>query len=190
MKEEDLKTEADGIEEDVLIYPAERETEEAENREKAEIAENAELPGEETAPSGEQKNPLDRAQEKREREPQQGPEELPGSNAAPPAHSPAERDRAAEWQALAEAHPEVVGTQLPEDIYRACMESSQPPLQVYESMMLKKLGAELETLKKENELLRRNAETAAHAPVTGTSGGSVPEAEPEDPFIRAFRDYK
>ena len=163
MKEEDLKNEAAGIEEDVLIYPAERETEEAENKAKAEIAENAEFPGEETSPSVEQKNPL---------------------------QPPAERDRTAEWQALAEAHPEVVGTQLPEDIYRACMESSQPPLQVYESMMLKKLGAELETLKKENELLRRNAETAAHAPVTGTSGGSVPEAEPEDPFIRAFRDYK
>ena len=42
----------------------------------------------------------------------------------------------AEWQELAEAHPEVVGKELPEDIYQACMQSELPPLRVYESMML------------------------------------------------------
>ena len=33
------------------------------------------------------------------------------------------RNYYAEWQELAEAHPEVVGKELPEDIYQACMQS-------------------------------------------------------------------
>ena len=48
------------------------------------------------------------------------------------------RNYYAEWQELAEAHPEVVGKELPEDIYQACMQSELPPLRVYESMMLQK----------------------------------------------------
>ena len=45
------------------------------------------------------------------------------------------RNYYAEWQELAEAHPEVVGKELPEDIYQVCMQSELPPLRVYESMI-------------------------------------------------------
>ena len=100
----------------------------------------------------------------------------------------AERDFAAEWRELAEAHPEVVGKELPEDIYRACMESELPPLRVYETMMLSKQAEEIESLKKEIATLRQNAETAARAPVSAVSdyGGST---EPEDLFARSFKSY-
>ena len=99
-----------------------------------------------------------------------------------------ERDFAAEWRELAEAHPEVVGKELPEDIYRACMESELSPLRVYETMMLTKQAEEIESLKKEIATLRQNAETAARAPVSAVSdyGGS---AEPEDLFARSFKSY-
>ena len=104
--------------------------------------------------------------------------------------APAPRDRTAEWQELVEAHPELVGKQLPEDIYQACVHSDEPPLRIYESMMLRRLGEELEALRKENDVLRRNAETALRAPVTGATGSSAPESRTEDPFIRAFRGYR
>ena len=99
-----------------------------------------------------------------------------------------QRDFAAEWRELAEAHPEVVGKELPEDIYRACMESELPPLRVYETMMLSKQAEEIESLKKEIATLRQNAETAARAPVSAVSdyGGST---EPEDLFARSFKSY-
>ncbi len=102
--------------------------------------------------------------------------------------SPPGRDFAAEWRELAEAHPEVVGKELPEDIYRACMESELSPLRVYETMMLTKQAEEIESLKKEIATLRQNAETAARAPVSAVSdyGGS---AEPEDLFARSFKSY-
>ena len=100
----------------------------------------------------------------------------------------AERDFAAEWRELAEAHPEVVGKELPEDIYRACMESELSPLRVYETMMLTKQAEEIESLRKEIATLRQNAETAARAPVSAVSdyGGST---EPEDLFARSFKSY-
>ena len=50
------------------------------------------------------------------------------------------------WQELAQAHPEVVGKPLPDDIMKACVESGLPPLRVYESMMLVKLGEQIKAL--------------------------------------------
>ena len=99
-----------------------------------------------------------------------------------------QRDFAAEWRELAEAHPEVVGKELPEDIYRACMESELSPLRVYETMMLTKQAEEIESLRREIATLRQNAETAARAPVSAVSdyGGST---EPEDLFARSFKSY-
>ena len=59
------------------------------------------------------------------------------------------RNYYAEWQELAEAHPEVVGKELPEDIYQACMQSELPPLRVYESMMLQKQAEQISALQQE-----------------------------------------
>ena len=75
------------------------------------------------------------------------------------------RNHYAEWQELAEAHPEVVGKELPEDIYQECMRSELPPIRVYESMMLQKQAEQISALQQEIAMLRQNAENTARAPV-------------------------
>ena len=97
------------------------------------------------------------------------------------------RDYYAEWQELAEAHPEVVGKELPEDIYQACMQSELPPLRVYESMMLQKQADQISALQQEIATLRQNAENTARAPVVAAAEG--PANEPEDLFMKGFNSY-
>ncbi len=97
------------------------------------------------------------------------------------------RDYYAEWQELAEAHPEVVGKELPEDIYQACMQSDLPPLRVYESMMLQKQADQISALQQEIATLRQNAENTARAPVVAAAEG--PANEPEARFIKDFWSY-
>ena len=97
------------------------------------------------------------------------------------------RDYYAEWQELAEAHPEVVGKELPEDIYQACMQSELPPLRVYESMMLQKQAYQISALQQEIATLRQNAENTARAPVVAAAEG--PANEPEDLFMKGFNSY-
>ena len=97
------------------------------------------------------------------------------------------RNYYAEWHELAEAHPEVVGKELPEDIYQACMQSELPPLRVYESMMLQKQAEQISALQQEIATLRQNAENTARAPVSAAAGG--PDSEPEDLFLKGFNSY-
>ena len=97
------------------------------------------------------------------------------------------RDYYAEWQELAEAHPEVVGKELPEDIYQACMQSDLPPLRVYESMMLQKQNEQIVALQQEIATLRQNAENTARAPVVAAAEG--PTNEPESLFMKGFYSY-
>ena len=93
----------------------------------------------------------------------------------------------AEFLAAAEAHPEVVGKELPEDIYQECMRSELPPLRVYESMMLQKQAEQISALQQEIATLRQNAENTARAPVSAAAGG--PDNEPEDLFLQGFNSY-
>ena len=97
------------------------------------------------------------------------------------------RNHYAEWQELAAAHPEVVGKELPEDIYQECMRSELPPIRVYESMMLRKQAEQIAALQQENAMLRQNAENTARAPVSASAGS--PENEPEDQFMQGFNSY-
>ena len=97
------------------------------------------------------------------------------------------RNHYAEWQELAAAHPEVVGKELPEDIYQECMRSELPPLRVYESMMLQKQAEQIAALQQEIATLRQNAENTARAPVSASAGS--PENEPEDLFLQGLYSY-
>ena len=106
---------------------------------------------------------------------------------SPPAGDVPPRNYYAEWQELAEAHPEVVGKELPEDIYQACMQSELPPLRVYESMMLQKQAEQISALQQEIATLRQNAENSARAPVMAAAGGL--DSEPEDLFLKGFNSY-
>ena len=139
----------------------------------ADNASDAGLSAEEPAEQGEAEEPEEPA----------GAEEnqpLPGMVVQP-------RDYYAEWQELAEAHPEVVGKELPEDIYQACMQSELPPLRVYESMMLQKQNEQIASLQQEIATLRQNAENTARAPVVAAAEG--PANEPEDLFMKGFNSY-
>ena len=114
----------------------------------------------------------------------------PTTDVVPPPHEGRVlegRDYYAEWQELAEAHPEVVGKELPEDIYQACMQSELPPLRVYESMMLQKQADQISALQQEIATLRQNAENTARAPVVAAAEGSA--NEPEARFIKDFWSY-
>ena len=108
------------------------------------------------------------------------PEEQPGQGNIDPAIY-------AGWQELAKAHPEVVGKELPEDIYQACMQSELPPLRVYESMMLQKQSEQIAALQQVIATLRQNAENTARAPVVAAAEG--PANEPEDLFMKGFNSY-
>ena len=99
------------------------------------------------------------------------------------------RDFEAEWKELADAHPELVGNQLPDDIMQACLNSTLPPIRVYESMMIVKQAEEIKALQEEIATLRQNAEAAAKAPVRATTPGGKTDTEAEDAFIRAFKAY-
>ena len=115
----------------------------------------------------------------------------PTADAVPPPHEgrveEVPRNYYAEWQELAEAHPEVVGKELPEDIYQECMRSELPPLRVYESMMLRKQAEQISALRQEIATLRQNAENTARAPVSASAGS--PENAPEDQFMQGFNSY-
>ena len=129
------------------------------------------------------------AEEPAEQEPDEATEEPAGSeeNQPVPGMVVQPRDYYAEWQELAEAHPGVVGKELPEDIYQACMQSDLPPLRVYESMMLQKQANQISALQQEIATLRQNAENTARAPVVAAAEG--PANEPEDLFMKGFNSY-
>ena len=141
--------------------------------EEADNASDAGLSAEEPADQGADEAP-EEAADTEENQP------LPGMVVQP-------RDYYAEWQELAEAHPEVVGKELPEDIYQACMQSDLPPLRVYESMMLQKQADQISALQQEIATLRQNAENTARAPVVAAAEG--PANEPEDLFMKGFNSY-
>ena len=129
------------------------------------------------------------AEEPAEQEPVEATEENAGTEEYQPFPGMVvqPRDYYAEWQELAEAHPEVVGKELPEDIYQACMQSDLPPLRVYESMMLQKQADQITALQQEIATLRQNAENTARAPVVAAAEG--PANEPEDLFMKGFNSY-
>ncbi len=114
------------------------------------------------------------------------PADLDGEESPEPSYPQIDPAVYAGWQELATAHPEVVGKPLPDDIMQACVMSGLPPLRVYESMMLKKQGEQIEALKQEITALRQNAEAAQRAPVTAASLGGSEGNDPNDEFLRGF----
>ena len=166
--------------------------------EEAKDASAAGLPAEEPADQGKAEEPEEPAGTE-ENQPLPGMVVQPPSKKNPPLSGEGDhqydgggvlqtnRNLYAEWQELAEAHPEVVGKELPEDIYQACMQSDLPPLRVYESMMLQKQNEQIVALQKEIATLRQNAENTARAPVVAAAEG--PANEPEDLFMKGFNSY-
>ena len=115
-----------------------------------------------------------------------GPGQVPGQMPG----APAPRDMLAEFTELTDAHPELRGHGLSDEILTAIRNSNgRTALRVYESMMLQKQAERIASLENEIAMLRQNAEASLRAPVTGSAG--IPASvEPEDPFLKGFNSYR
>lgn len=114
----------------------------------------------------------------------------PKQDAAPvaPAEEKPTRDFAAEISMLKAARPDLMGKQLPAEVIKACTDEKNPKhlMLAYAEYEMAQQKAEAEKLRKENEVLKQNAASAARAPVSGTSGGGAVDPEPEDDFLKGF----
>ena len=108
------------------------------------------------------------------------------------AHNGAQEDEnfLREMMALMERLPEVrerfeKGEGLPGEVIRACAKE-QIPLQVaYAEYALREAQKEIQQLRRENEVLRQNAQSATRAPVRSAAQGGANEQR-KDPFLEGF----
>ena len=91
----------------------------------------------------------------------------------------------AEVNELLEAHPEIRGKSLPDEVFRTCLQTGKTMLSVYDAYLIRTMNEELSRLKTENETLRHNAENALRAPVSAAAESGIPNT-PEDPFLSGF----
>ena len=91
------------------------------------------------------------------------------------------RDFADEIRELWSIRPELKGKSLPTEVAQAAANGQRLAVAyfAYESKQDK-------DHKKESEILRRNAASAARAPVKGTVGGGGVSNGPKDPFLEGF----
>ena len=100
--------------------------------------------------------------------------------------TPGKRDYAGEVADLLKVHPELRGTQLPDEVVNACVVEGRSLVGAYEAYMRKQTEAENKAVKAENKRLKQNADAARRAPVRGVSKGGAPKVEPDDPFLIGF----
>lgn len=98
-----------------------------------------------------------------------------------------ERDFRAEVVELLKAAPELRGKSVPNEVVTAAVAENIPVLQAYNNWKQKQSEAETEKLRKENNVLKQNADAAARAPVRHTTrGGATDTKDDNDPFLRGF----
>lgn len=114
-----------------------------------------------------------------------------------PAGTPeGERDFGSEVRALLEERPEIMARgKLPDEVIQACARDGTSVRQAYaewearqRSEQDRQRDEELTRLRRENEVLRQNADSAARAPVTGSTGGAA-DKEAKDDFLMGFEAY-
>ena len=105
------------------------------------------------------------------------------------------RDYASEARELLNVHPELVGKSLPNEVYAAAARPGVTLLQAYTDYErgvaqaeAAKTRQEAEKLRKENRILKNNADSADRAPVSGVSKGgrASDKAKEADPFLAGF----
>ena len=102
------------------------------------------------------------------------------------AEDAAQRDYQAEVEELLQARPNLRGQALPDAVSRAAVQDNKRLLLAYLDYEAKQAQAENERLRKENEIYKQNAATAARSPVRGVSGGGATDLKPSDPFLDGF----
>ena len=113
-------------------------------------------------------------------------ESMPTESSVDDDETPGTRDYAGEVADLLKAHPELRGTQLPNEVVQACVVEGRSLAGAYEAYMRKQTEAENKAVKAENKRLKQNADAARRAPVRGVSKGGATNAEPDDPFLIGF----
>ena len=121
--------------------------------------------------------------------------ELPKTEEAPPVENAAPaRDFAAEARELIAARSDLMGKQLPKEVFSMAMQPGKTLLTAYLEYERKvtqaeaeKARSDVEKLRKENRILKNNAESADRAPVSGVSkGGRADDKGQDDPFLKGF----
>lgn len=113
---------------------------------------------------------------------------------APAQTTPPARDFTAEARELLIARPELRGKELPAEVYAAVTDPNKTLLTAYLDYERKVTQAEAEKnrneaekLRKENRILKNNADSADRAPVSGVSkGGRTEDKGSDDPFLKGF----
>ena len=99
--------------------------------------------------------------------------------------APAERDFTQEVQQLKALYPDFKET--PDEVALAVAEGTNL-LTAYVAYREKQTQQAAASLKKENEVLKHNAASAAKAPVRGVTGGGKTDTKPTDPFLKGLLD--
>lgn len=95
------------------------------------------------------------------------------------------RDFRADASELIKARPDLAGKQLPHEVLVA-YGAGKNLLAAYTDYEVKQAKAEASKLRKENEIYKQNAASAARAPVKGVSGGGATDTKAKDPFEEGF----
>lgn len=107
-------------------------------------------------------------------------------DSAPAEPKAPKRDYQAEVEELLQARPNLRGKQLPDEVSKAAVAGNRRLLLAYMDYEARQAQAENERLRRENEIYKQNAATAARSPVKGVSGGGPTDTRPSDPFLDGF----
>jgi len=96
------------------------------------------------------------------------------------------RDFSPEVAELLAVYPEYHGKELPKEVVDDCLQNNKPLVQAVTDYKSRQREAELNKLRKENQNLKQNAETARRAPVKGVVNGGATNETSGDPFLDGF----
>ena len=103
-----------------------------------------------------------------------------------PTSDPSARDFKAEIQELYRVNPKWQGKQLPDEVAKACALGNKRLVDAVAEYEARQSKAEAVKLRKENQILKQNAASAAKAPVKGVTGGGATDTKAMDPFEEGF----
>ena len=112
----------------------------------------------------------------------------PVAETPPAEEKPKERDFRNEVLDLLKEAPELKGKSIPNEVVTDAVAQNIPIADAYKNWKGRQEKAEAEKLRKENRVLKQNADAAARAPVRRTTRGGPTDTKPDkkDPFLAGF----